>query len=250
LTTLVALAGPFVATDLVCGAEEPASASSERADLFKRLDADGDGQIAPDEVSEGRRRLFGRLLRRGDANADGKLSLEEFTGALSEERSEPPVRPVGQPSTARPAGQASPQRPGGLLRVLDTDGDGKLSKEEIAAASESLRKLDKDNDGEVSQRELRAVFSPQPGQVPAPAAKRPDGTAPREPAPAEPARPEPARLLERLRSMDADGDGKWGESELPPFLRQQFAAIDANKDGLADADEIRQALPSLRRPGQ
>ncbi|HWB07870.1 MAG TPA: hypothetical protein VG826_01410 [Pirellulales bacterium] len=315
LASLFAMASVFAHAGGItkASADDQANSQPDRAALFKQLDADGDGHIGQDDVSDDQRRLFGRLLRRGDANADGKLSLEEFSGALADDP--PDARPraaqqAGQrgtdgdrfrqfleadpqelfkqldtngdgqiepdevPQQARgrleqlmldydanrdkalslaefrrghemlrtQAGisQPAPPQPRGLLGVLDTDGDGKLSKKEIASADESLRKLDRDNDGELSPGELAAVLPPQPGQAPAPTAKSPEGDG----------RPGPARLLERLRSLDADGDGKWSESELPPFLRQQFAKIDANKDGSVDADELRQAVPLLRRPQQ
>ncbi|HEV3345043.1 MAG TPA: EF-hand domain-containing protein [Pirellulales bacterium] len=236
-TTLL-LAASCATVNLLTAANAEEEARPDRTALFERLDANGDGQISEDEVADANRRLFGRLLRRADADADGKLSRQEFTSGMTDER---PESPPQSPGPAAVPGPSSPPRPGGLLRVLDTNGDGKLSKEEIAAASESLRKLDRDNDGEVSQRELTAVLRPQPRQVPPPPGeKRPDDNQP----------PEATRLLERLRSMDADGDGKWKEGELPPFLRQQFAKIDANEDGFVEADELRRAFPSLRRPQQ
>lgn len=301
----VLLAAPFYAAE----ADESATALPDRSGLFKQVDANGDGLISEDEIPADRRRLFARLLRKGDANADGKLSLEEFSKAMADERPEAPPQRPGEgdgdrfrqflesdpqdafkrldtngdgkielnevPEQARgrleqfiqyydsdrdkaltleefrkghemlraQTGIVQPPRgqPGGLLRVLDTNGDGMLSKEEIAAASDSLRKLDRDSDGALSQRELAAVVFVPNGQPPAPnAPRRPGGNQ----------RPDIGRLLERLRSMDTDGDGKWSESELPPFLKQQFASLDANKDNFVDADELRQALPSLRRPQQ
>lgn len=298
----VLLAAPLYAT----GAEEPA-AVPDRSGLFKQIDTNGDGLISEDEIPADRRRLFARLLRKGDANTDGKLSLDEFAKGMADERPEAPPQRPGEgdgdrfrqflefdpqeafkrldtngdgkielsevPEQARGRleqfvqyydanrdkaltldefrkghemlraqtgiGQPPRTQPGGLLRILDTNGDGMLSKEEIAAASDSLRKLDRDSDGALSRRELAAVVFMQPGQPPAPnAPRRPEGNQ----------RPDAGRLLERLRSMDADGDGKWSESELPPFLKQQFARLDANKDNFVDADELRQALPTLRRP--
>ena len=297
----------LLAASLSVQAEEKGGQEPDRTGLFKQIDVNGDGQISEDEVPDDKRRLFGRLVRRGDANSDGKLSLEEFTKAIQDERPEaPPAQPGGDqfrqfleadpqeifkrldtngdgkielsevPEQARgrleqfmdnydtnrdkalsldefrkghamiraQVGLVQPPpspMPGGLLRVLDTNGDGMLSKEEIAAAPESLRKLDRDSDGAISARELMAVLPTQPGQPgnPRPGERRPDDPN---------RRPEAGAFLERLRSMDANGDGKWSEDELPPFLRQQFSKIDANGDKFVDADELKQALPKLRRP--
>jgi Ca2+-binding EF-hand superfamily protein len=305
LAAALLLAGPVFAAS----AGEAADSHSDRAGLFKQIDANGDGQISDDEIPADKRRLFARLLRRSDANADAKLSQDEFIKGLTDERPEAPPQRAGQadgdrfreflesdpqqafkqldtngdgkielvevPQQARgrlqsffeyydadrdkalsfdefrkghemlraQAGISQPNVPqgGGLLRLLDTDGDGALSKEEVDAASQSLRKLDRDNDGAISQRELSVVLPFQAGQpTTSPTQARPNGNQ----------RPDAARLLERLRSMDADGDGKWIESELPPFLRSQFAKLDANQDGFVDSDELRQALPNLRPPQQ
>lgn len=227
------LAAPLYAVE----AQEPANAPADRSGLFKQIDANGDGLVSEGEIPADKRRLFARLLRKGDANADGKLNLDEFAKAMADERPEtPPQRPgegdgdrfrqflesdpqdafrrldangdgtielseVPEPGRARleqfiqyydadrdkaltleefrkghemlraqaGIGQAPPTQPGGLLRVLDTNGDGMLSKDEIAAAGESLRKLDRDSDGTLSQRELAAVVFVQP---PAPNAPR------------------------------------------------------------------------------
>ena len=42
-----------------------------------------------------------------------------------------------------------------VLRALDSDNDGKLSKSEIEDATAALKKLDKNNDGELTREELQ-----------------------------------------------------------------------------------------------
>ncbi len=53
-----------------------------------------------------------------------------------------------------PAGAPRGPRQLAIMRILDSDGDGRLSAEELAAATEALLKLDTDGDGSLSPREL------------------------------------------------------------------------------------------------
>lgn len=71
------------------------------------------------------------------------LLITPLTAVGSEQGSEPQNGPL--------AGTAGP-----LLRVLDTDGNGTISAQEIAAAPDSLGNLDRDGDGSISYRELVA----------------------------------------------------------------------------------------------
>ncbi|MFM7182416.1 MAG: EF-hand domain-containing protein [Verrucomicrobiales bacterium] len=68
----------------------------------------------------------------------------------------------------RPGG---PRMPMPLMVALDTNKDGELSAEEIAAASESLAKLDKNSDGKLDRSE---IFPPPP-KGDRPRGPRPDG---------------------------------------------------------------------------
>lgn len=48
--------------------------------------------------------------------------------------------------------------PNAFMEIFDTDKDGRISKEEIAGASEALTKLDKDNDGSLTPDEVPDPF--------------------------------------------------------------------------------------------
>ena len=101
--------------------------------------------------------------------------------ALAEEVGQPGAVPGGgaaggqQPGAV--PGKQPPDRPGRtepfgpprmpLLSVLDTNGDGVLSAEEIAQAAEALKKLDKNGDGQLSREELFGTFR-MPGMGPGP----------------------------------------------------------------------------------
>jgi hypothetical protein len=64
-----------------------------------------------------------------------------------------------------------------LIRALDTNGDGEIDAQEIAAASASLRKLDRNGDGKLSGDEIHppggpGMGGPPPGEFGSPARPR------------------------------------------------------------------------------
>ena len=73
----------------------------------------------------------------------------------------------------RPAREMRGRMPNPVARVLDQDGDGEISAEELEAAPQMLKKLDRDGDGNITRDELGAAFREamrqqgrRPGQTP------------------------------------------------------------------------------------
>jgi Ca2+-binding EF-hand superfamily protein len=126
-----------------------------------------------------------------------------------------------------PGGQRGPGGPGGfrspLLNALDSNRDGKLSADEIAAAPRSLLKLDINGDGSITLEEL------QP--------------------PPETAIASPDDLATQLMAFDKNEDGQLTADELPARMQSLFTRADTNHDGKLTRDEIRalaarQTLPT------
>ncbi|HVU86745.1 MAG TPA: EF-hand domain-containing protein [Pirellulales bacterium] len=195
----------------VAASVSPSRASdAESQALFGRLDANQDGQLTTDEVPAEKERLLKRLLRKADADRDGKLSRQEFIAGLSE----PPADRLAQAST-----QENRPLPGmnrdGFFRRLDANGDGRVTSDELPAErrerlSMLLKRADADGDGAMTLKEFEALPRPADG------GKTSIDEAATEPRP-----------------------------DLAPAATVVFAALDINKDGSLSAEEIAKAPQSL-----
>lgn len=112
----------------------------------------------------------------------------------------------------------------GLIGALDANKDGTLDKTEISGATDALKKLDKDSDGKLTVAELRGGQGRGAGE-------REGGEGGRERGPRN-------ESEERAGQRPQGGDRPMGG---PPFM----AALDANKNGTIDADELTGAPAAL-----
>jgi Ca2+-binding EF-hand superfamily protein len=121
------------------------------------LDANGDGKISADELAKA-----ADALKTLDRNDDGVLTPEELA---------PPGPFAGGGRPGAPPGAGNPQNPGAgafadRLKQADTNGDGKISKEEAPERlKENFDRLDANKDGFIDQTEA-ARLSGRPQQRP------------------------------------------------------------------------------------
>ncbi len=100
------------------------------ASMIELLDTSGDGKVSLTEITDEQRRLIAAI----DVNRDGKLSADEFR---------------------RRGRLLMSLRTYTLFDLLDADGDGQLTADEIAAPSKRwLKRYDADKDGAISAEEL------------------------------------------------------------------------------------------------
>jgi Ca2+-binding EF-hand superfamily protein len=111
-----------------------------------------------------------------------------------------------------PGGGAPPPRPAVL--AIDTDHDGKFSVEEIAAAAAGLITLDKDHDGQLTSLEYL-------------------------PSQNDPNSNKPGETVQRLMTLDRNGDGVLTQDEIPERMKGLLTRADTNHDGKLTPDEIR-----------
>jgi Ca2+-binding EF-hand superfamily protein len=131
-------------TLLVAGlllAARPAFAN-EPDDKFKLMDTNADGKISRAEHGSGAQAMFGRM----DANADGIVTAEEMNSLQTEKKSSK----LKFWEKKGKAGLSAAEK----ISMIDTNGDGQISRAEHEAGSEKMfTKMDANDDGFLSKEE-------------------------------------------------------------------------------------------------
>jgi Ca2+-binding EF-hand superfamily protein len=166
--------------------------AAQAAQRFQRLDANNDGKLSGDEL-RGRmaERAQGGVITKAqfmaesderfqkmDANHDGRITQDEMQAmmqAFRDRREQTGSQPAGDRNMASPP----PGAPRGEERLerIDTNHDGRISREEMRAASDRrFDKMDANHDGFIDQAEMDAGRPPMRGgdMPPPPGAGAPD----------------------------------------------------------------------------
>jgi len=102
--------------------------------------------------------------------------------------------------------------------AMDADHDGKVSASEHAAGAKAMfEKMDANRDGKVTAAEMMAAHQAVTGQ----AAKKSDMSA-----------------ADKIKTVDADGDGVLTAEEHAKGSAAMFAKMDVNKDGFLSKEEM------------
>ena len=110
----------------------------------KLLDANDDGELSASEIANA-----STVLAELDTDGNGRLSEEELKPKPPEGEGENGRRP---PRGEREENEERPANP--VMDTLDQNGDGSISKRELARASKSLLELDVDGNGALEKEEM------------------------------------------------------------------------------------------------
>ncbi len=185
--------------------------------LFGRLDKNGDGKIAGDELPQG-----GRLdLSEADKNGDGAIDLFELTAHVEAMRDGRDGKPGAH--DARGGGNDRAKRFAERLKRFDTNGDGIIERSEWKGDEQIFARLDRDGDGKIKLTDLKGRGGSGRDQA--------------------------ARFAKRLKRMDKNGDGVLDREEWKGPARI-FERLDADRDGKITADEMAKAQRAFRGRGR
>lgn len=183
------------------------------------------------------------------------LALQATTSfAQSESRPRPdrPDRPQRQPGERPARGPAGHP----MMAALDANRNGVIDTDEIANARRALLELDSDGDGRLTREEIRPA-RPEgrsgQGQRPQDRGERPDrpdrpDRRDRPDGPDRPDQPERPDRRERPEWPDRPegAPDRGGPGAGRPFMHPLFDALDANRDGTIDAEEMNNANVPLK----
>lgn len=125
----------------------------------------------------------------------------------------------------------------GLFPQLDKNSDGQIAKDEIDGDKARLferllRTGDKNGDGKLSREEFAAAIKDRPTEP-----GQPLGGAGGD-------RPSPREIFQRF---DKNGDGKISKEEAPERMQQNWERMDRDGDGFVTTEELAQAFQAMAR---
>ncbi|MBN1866300.1 EF-hand domain-containing protein [Candidatus Sumerlaeota bacterium] len=235
VVTVVALSAWAQPDDAPTAGAPPAPGILAGPRIMQEADADQDGSVTEQEFLDAQKKHFEHL----DANGDGKIDQQERTERMNamRDRMGELRGHVRDRVRNHVRDQVRDRRHQALFDRADADNDGRVSAEEFPGRPGRFSDIDTDGDGYLSPEDIAAVAPPvqrpgwgqgtgrqsEPMHRPGAGDRqgRPDG--PRPPA---------------LEELDKNEDGKISRKEFRAGWESRFEKLDANDDGYVTQDEM------------
>ena len=204
------------------------------------MDKDGDGKVSRNEWT-GQVKFYDQI----DANRDARLSVAELTAHFA--------------ATAKSKGGkksgGKAKDPKTMVKIMDTDGDGTVAREEWKGPAVAYDQIDANHDARLTADEIAAGISAgnEPKVKLMSAIKsfdkdrdskisRDEWTGPEKQFESTDANQDGQLTVFELataqvKQMDRDGDGKLGRGETP-FPKEKFDMLDKSGDDLVSVEEF------------
>ena len=213
----------------------------------------GGAAIASQDAPRGR---GGGMMMRADTNGDSTISRAEFT-AQAEARFARMDKNGDGFITADEMGGRGGRGPGGGMMSADTDQDGKISRAEFMAQSaERFIKLDTNGDGRISGDEMKAMMERmrEGGRMGGRRGMGGEAAGAMMPPPPPPPGAEGGPISGRhghhgggrLARLDTNQDGKISRDEMRADADKHFDKLDTNGDGFIDKAEMDAARAKMK----
>ena len=197
--------------------ESPNYGKSQK--IIQKMDKDGDGKLSRGEWT-GQAKFYDQI----DANRDKRLTIQELTAHYDSLAGSNGGKKTGGKGTAQKSKSKNPKE---LIKKMDKDGDGKLSRDEWTGQAKFYDQIDADQDKRLTIAELTAHYESLAG---ANGGKKTGGK-----GAAQKTRSKDPE--EMIKKMDTDGDGLVARDEWKGQA-VDYDKIDANRDARVTLAEL------------